>query len=280
METAAIASVLAACSLSISFSSSTLASKSARSSHAEMSSEPVSKQTKSSSTSETSKKSSSSQTCASMTGGSGSPSKISASCPSWTEKSPVDPDTDASVSKLRSSKGADVLFDGDSITAQLGTAGNAALSTYLPGVSTLVTAVPGDTTGRMVWRWCQTGAFPIAKVFVIGIGTNDLTLDPSEIVKRHETIRDILRAKNPKSAIIFTALWWRNAMLDRVEKLNSLIEQMVKKSDSLVFYAPHTRQAANDASGFLDGVHPNPSSWNKALEGLAPCVRKALTLSG
>jgi hypothetical protein len=69
-------------------------------------------------------------------------------------------------------------------------------------------------------------------------------------------------------------------MLDRVDKLNALIERMVENSDSLVFYAPHTRQAANDTSGFLDGVHPNPASWNRALEGLAPCVRKALALSG
>lgn len=217
--------------------------------------------------------------CSGSSRGKGNAKASKQTCPSWAEKSPVEPDTTSSVNSLKASQAVDVLFDGDSITAQLGVTGNGALKTYLGGASTLVSAVPGDTTGRMLWRWCQPGSFPKARVYVIGIGTNDLTLEPESIVSRHELIRDLIRAKNPKSSIIFTALWWRNSMLDRVDKLNSLLEKMVERSDSNVFYAPHTRNAATDSSGFLDGVHPNPASWNRALSGLAPCVRSALAAS-
>ena len=199
---------------------------------------------------------------------------------------------DAMVARARTMGPKDVVFMGDSITYYLNA--NPNFDKYVTkGIAPRTAAilgVGGDKVENLWWRIAQKNpsAFPIAKVYVIGIGTNDLTLEPAEIARRISGLRNFIRSRQPKSYIVFTALWARNGYKDRIPAINEQLKTMVAGSDPLVSFVPwpydysvsHVGTTSAGVNWFLDGTHPINDAWIPVFGQLVPYIKILLARYG
>ena len=198
---------------------------------------------------------------------------------------------DAMVARARTMGPKDVVFLGDSITYYLNA--NPNFNKYVTkGIAPKTAAilgVGGDKVENLWWRISQKNpsAFPVAKVYVVGIGTNDLTLEPKEIARRISGLRNYIRSRQPKSYIVFTALWARNGYKDRMPAINLEIRNMVTGSDPRVSFVPWTYDFSSSkvkpvAQGgwFPDGTHPIDAAWVPVFGQLVPYLKTLLAQYG
>ena len=194
---------------------------------------------------------------------------------------------DAMVARARTMGPKDVVFLGDSITYYLNANPNFGkyVTKGIAPKTAAILGVGGDKVENLWWRIAQKNpsAFPVAKVYVIGIGTNDLTLEPKEIARRCGGLRNYILSRRPGSRIVFTALWARNGYADRMPMINMEIRNMVVASDPRVSFVPWTYDFSSSkvkpvAQGgwFPDGTHPIDAAWVPVFGQLVPYIKTLL----
>lgn len=196
---------------------------------------------------------------------------------------------DAMVARARTMGPKDVVFLGDSITYYLNANPNFVkyVTKGIAPRTAAILGVGGDKVENLWWRIAQKNpsAFPVAKVYVIGVGTNDLTLEPKEIARRCGGLRNYILSRQPKSRIVFTALWARNGYADRMPMINMEIRNMVSGSDPRVSFVPWTYDFSsshikNPNSWFPDGTHPIDAAWIPVFGQLVPYIKTLLAQYG
>lgn len=204
-------------------------------------------------------------------------------CPPWIAKNAMPlaiADTEAMVQRARTMGKVNVAFIGDSITNQLNTFSKmgAYAATLGSKGKVAILGVGGDTIETAMWRLCQPNAFPQADVYVICLGTNNITAQSAAIVEKLQVLLDYIRSRNKKADLVFLGCFWRGEAPGRFEQIKALnreIKAMVQKADGRVHYADWPETLTSQAD-FVDGVHPNEGGWDKVMTRLFPYLDSLL----
>ena len=148
----------------------------------------------------------------------------------------------AAVALARSMKPTDVVYLGEYGTDKLG-----GFKAYFKGVwvrPDLLKAplfypigflgVDGDTVENLTWRVSKK--LPTAKAYVVGVGWENVRSGgkPGDIAKKAEVLKDYILSRNPTSNVIFMTTPNNKKFASALAKTNSLLKDMVRKSDSRV----------------------------------------------
>ena len=202
----------------------------------------------------------------------------------WLVKSSRAPTTDNMVSRAANMGAKDVVFMGDSITYYLNQ--NPYFWQYANSVapySVQNLGVGGDKVENLWWRIAQPGAFPVAKVYVIGIGTNNIGEAAADRVSKMSGLRDYILSRQPSARVVFTALWPRIWYETDNQKTNAALRDMVAASDRRtsfvdwtyatgMFKPPAKGGYVPETSWFPDGIHPRQDAWIPVFYKLFPYV--------
>ena len=177
-------------------------------------------------------------------------------------------------------KGA-VVFLGDSITQ-----GWNSLKQDFPDLKIANRGIGGDTT-RGVWFRLQEDVLDLKpEAVVLLIGTNDLgnNGDPADAADNIRGILTALENSNPKMPIIVCKVMpSKPAVAEKIEKLNALVDDIVKNDPRLIRCDTWTIYATPDGTckkeEFPDMLHPNKIGYAKWTAELKPILAK-LDLAG
>lgn len=203
---------------------------------------------------------------------------------SWLVKSSRAPTTDNMVYRATNMGAKDVVFMGDSITYYLNQ--NPYFWQYANSISPYSVqnlGVGGDRVENLWWRIAQPGAFPYAKVYVIGIGTNNIGEAAADRVSKMSGLRDYILSRRPGARVVFTALWPRVWYEADNQKTNVALRDMVAASDARTSFVDWTYAAGMlkppakggyvpATSWFPDGIHPRADAWIPVFSRLFPYV--------
>ena len=191
-------------------------------------------------------------------------------CPAWQSVHVGAVENQPTIDRAKTIGNVDVAFLGDSITA-LFTVTNYDFSKY--GVKAGVFAVGGDTVENLMNRMCA--ALPVAKTYVIMIGTNNISIghSPQQVAGRIKELIVYIRARVQGSHIVVLGVFWRAQFMDRITDLNGKLQTIVTASgDSRLHYAPWGTLLLG-AGDMSDGLHPGVPGWQKVLDKLMPFIK-------
>ena len=165
-----------------------------------------------------------------------------------------------------------VVFLGDSITQ-----GWNSLKQDFPGLKIANRGIGGDTT-RGVWFRLQEDVLDLDPVAVVLlIGTNDLgnNGDPDDAADNIRAILTILEKSDAKMPIVVCKVMpSKPAVAEKIEKLNVLIDEIVKHDPRLTLCDTWTIYANPDGTckreEFYDLLHPNKIGYAKWAAALKP----------
>ncbi len=177
--------------------------------------------------------------------------------------------------------GIDVLFLGDSITANFATRGAEAWNREIAPLGTVVDfGIGGDRTQFVLWR-AQHGELTGsgARVVVLMAGTNNLaTATPKNVARGVRAIVDTVRAELPGAVVVVNALLPRGDPDDPVrEKLADVNARLAELADGrrvrYVDAGPGFVDAGGDVRTELmpDKLHPSAAGyeiWAAALRSV------------
>ena len=135
-----------------------------------------------------------------------------------------------------------------------------------------------DRIENILWRLehGELDGFRARKIFMMA-GTNNLSLNSdAEIAAGIRQLARIIRRKQPDAQLYIVKILPRKGQLERLKKLNSLIEQEIKKdkTGTVIDLSDHLLNAdgsLND-SLFSDGLHPNSKGYRLLSEKLKPYI--------
>ena len=169
--------------------------------------------------------------------------------------------TVAQVARARGLGAVDVVFVGDQSMA--GLESDAAFAKHAESIApgrVAVLAVSGDGAGNIVWRLDRPGAFPVAKVYVVGAtNANDPGMSPEEVAGAYaQDVTGYIRKRAPDARIVVLSPWATGG-----KKRAAKIDASAK-----VFFPIYADSRMRYVSWPLE-----LGSWNAVLEPLFPLIK-------
>jgi lysophospholipase L1-like esterase len=196
------------------------------------------------------------------------------------------------VERARRSKGADIVFVGDSITQGWeGGGADAWKSTIAPLGSALNLGVSGDRTEHVLWRLQEAPLTPLApRAVVLMIGTNNLghgSSNATDTALGIRTVVDRLVEQCPDATIILLGIFPRgrtlNPMRGDICQINQSLEAFAAAHPShrVAYHDIGFRFLAPDGTIpeaiMPDELHLSPEGYARWANAVTPLIRTALT---
>jgi lysophospholipase L1-like esterase len=193
---------------------------------------------------------------------------------------------DAFVARARNG-GIDVLFIGDSITANFTTRGKDVWAREIAPLGTVADfGISGDRTQFVLWR-AQNGELDGtgARVVVLMIGTNNLaSATPESIARGVAAIVDTVREKLPNATVVLNALLPRGAPADPLRaKTADVNARLAALADGVHVRWLDAGAAFVGAGGTIsavlmpDKLHPSAAGYDVWATALRPVLLDALS---
>ena len=193
---------------------------------------------------------------------------------------------DAFVKRARQG-GIDVLFLGDSITANFATRGKDVWVREIAPLGSVANfGISGDRTQFVLWR-VQNGEIDgtNARVVVLMIGTNNLgSATPETVARGVAAILGTVRARLPDATVILNALLPRGARNDPLRAKGAAVNALIAPlADGMHVRWLDAGAAFVDADGAIpatlmpDALHPSPAGYAVLAAALRPLLLEALS---
>lgn len=182
----------------------------------------------------------------------------------------------------------DIIFIGDSITANWLTAGNAVWEKYYAPRHALDFGIGGDKTQNVLWRLNNMEIQSLKpKVAVILIGTNNLANNSHEIADGVKAVIANTQASFPGVKIILVSIMPNDRANDKMMQVNSIIKSYADASTVYwlnlvplmpreVTTTPDGKTDANWKGLGRDHLHPAAAGYQIWADAMEPLLSKLL----